>query len=169
MKSGEYVTIGEDVVVQVFRESGPQVRISIKAPKEIPIVRGAVLEQAGKKRPGGLHNRAPKKCPSDQIHSARRLEEFAKKQEAKQKDLLGDTNRKVNITDGIDKTEAEYIMMEFEDQEAFDFEIDNKNIKKLLGDDATDEAITSMKTILIFTLLQAQRKFQSHQANCLKV
>ena len=51
MKSGDYVTIGENVVVQVFRDSGPQFRISIKAPKEIPIMRGAVLERAGQERP----------------------------------------------------------------------------------------------------------------------
>ncbi len=60
MKSGDYVTIGEDVVVQVFRESGPQVRVSIKAPREVPIIRGAVLEQAGQKRPEGLHKKARK-------------------------------------------------------------------------------------------------------------
>ena len=117
MKSGEYVTIGEDVVVQVFRESGPQVRISIKAPKEIPIVRGAVLEQAGKKRPGGLHNRAPKKCPSDQIHSARRLEEFAKKQEAKQKDLETRMNAMAEmdrILSNMDQEQAEIKYLRFQ-------------------------------------------------------
>ena len=117
MKSGEYVTIGEDVVVQVFRESGPQVRISIKAPKEIPIVRGAVLEQAGKKRPGGLHNRAPKKCPSDQIHSARRLEEFAKKQEAKQKELETRMNAIAEmdrILSNMDQEQAEIKYLRFQ-------------------------------------------------------
>ena len=39
MKSGDYVTIGNQVVVQVFKESGPQFRVSIKAPREVPIVR----------------------------------------------------------------------------------------------------------------------------------
>ncbi len=86
MKSGDYVTIGENVVVQVFRDSGPQFRISIKAPKEIPIMRGAVLERAGQERPDGLHKRGPKKSPSEQIRSARKLEELAKRQEAQQKE-----------------------------------------------------------------------------------
>lgn len=86
MKSGDYVTIGENVVVQVFRDSGPQFRISIKAPKEIPIMRGAVLERAGQERPDGLHKRGPKKSPSEQIRSARKLEELAKRQEARQKE-----------------------------------------------------------------------------------
>ena len=87
MKSGDYVTIGENVVVQVFRDSGPQFRISIKAPKEIPIMRGAVLERSGQERPDGLHKRGPKKSPSEQIRSARKLEELAKRQEARQKEL----------------------------------------------------------------------------------
>ena len=86
MKSGDYVTIGENVVVQVFRDSGPQFRISIKASKEIPIMRGAVLERAGQERPDGLHKRVPKKSPSEQIRSARKLEELAKRQEARQKE-----------------------------------------------------------------------------------
>ena len=86
MKSGDYITIGENVVVQVFRDSGPQFRISIKAPKEIPIMRGAVLERAGQERPDGLHKRGPKKSPSEQIRSARKLEELAKRQEARQKE-----------------------------------------------------------------------------------
>ncbi len=86
MKSGDYVTIGENVVVQVFRDSGPQFRISIKAPKEIPIMRGAVLERAGQERPDGLHKRGPKKSLSEQIRSARKLEELAKRQEARQKE-----------------------------------------------------------------------------------
>ena len=86
MKSGDYVTIGENVVVQVFRDSGPQFRISIKAPKEIPIMRGAVLERAGQERPDGLHKRGPKKSPSEQIRSARKLEELAKRQDARQKE-----------------------------------------------------------------------------------
>ena len=86
MKSGEYITIGTDVVVQVFRDSGPQFHISIKAPKEIPIVRGSLLERDGQERPDGLHKRGPKKSPSDQIRSARKLEELAKRREARQKE-----------------------------------------------------------------------------------
>ena len=66
MKSGDYVTIGNQVVVQVFKESGPQFRISIKAPREISIVRGKVLERDGEMRPEGLLDRGPKRSPSDQ-------------------------------------------------------------------------------------------------------
>ena len=117
MKSGDYVTIGEDVVVQVFRESGPQVRVSIKAPREVPIIRGAVLEQAGQKRPEGLHKKGPKKCPSDQIHSARRLEGFSKKQDARQKELETRINAIAEmdrILSNMDQEQAEIKYLRFQ-------------------------------------------------------
>ncbi len=81
MKSGEYVTIGEDVVVQVFKESGPQFRISIKAPKEISIMRGKVLERDGEQRPEGLLDRKPKRSPSDKKRYAQYLQKVEKRRE----------------------------------------------------------------------------------------
>lgn len=82
MKSGDYVTIGNQVVVQVFKESGPQFRISIKAPKEISIVRGKVLERDGEQRPEGLLDRKPKRSPSDKQHYAQYLQKVKKRQDA---------------------------------------------------------------------------------------
>lgn len=82
LKSGDYITIGDDVVVQVFKGSGPEFQVSIKAPREIPIVRGKVLERGGVQRPDGLHDRGPKKSPSQQIQSARRMEKLAQMREA---------------------------------------------------------------------------------------
>lgn len=82
MKSGDYVTIGNQVVVQVFKESGPQFRISIKAPKEISIVRGKVLERDGEQRPEGLLDRKPKRSPSDKKHYAQYLQKVKKRQDA---------------------------------------------------------------------------------------
>ena len=81
MKSGDYVTIGDRVVVQVFKESGPQFRISIKAPKEVSIVRGKVLERDGEQRPEGLLDRKPKRSPSDKQHYAQYLQKVKKRQE----------------------------------------------------------------------------------------
>ena len=40
MKSGEYLTIGEDVAVQVFRDTGDRIRVAVKAPRELPVLRG---------------------------------------------------------------------------------------------------------------------------------
>ena len=50
LKSGEYLTIGEDIAVQIF-QTGSSFRVAVKAPREIPIVRGEVLERQGEDRP----------------------------------------------------------------------------------------------------------------------
>ncbi len=84
MKSGDYVTIGNNVVVQVFKESGPQFRISIKAPREVPIVRGKVLEREGNKRPEGLRDKAVRRSPSDKRHAAIQLQRHLERQAEKE-------------------------------------------------------------------------------------
>ncbi len=52
LKQGEYLTIGDNVVVQLDRITGDRCKLVIEAPREIPVVRGAVLERAGVERPG---------------------------------------------------------------------------------------------------------------------
>lgn len=52
LNSGEYLTIGEDIVVQVF--GGSAARVMVQAPRELTILRGEVWERNGKKRPGCL-------------------------------------------------------------------------------------------------------------------
>lgn len=84
LKSGDYITIGDNVVVQVFKDSGPEFRVSIKAPREVPIVRGKVLERGGGLRPEGLHEHTPRKSPSRQIQGARRMEKLAQMREEDQ-------------------------------------------------------------------------------------
>ena len=54
LKDGEYLTIGEDIVVQVFPDSKSRVRLAIKAPKDVPILRGDLRERGGAERPDGL-------------------------------------------------------------------------------------------------------------------
>lgn len=54
LKDGEYLTIGEDIAIQVFHGPGPQIRVAVKAPREMTILRGEVLERNGVKRPDGL-------------------------------------------------------------------------------------------------------------------
>ncbi len=48
---GEYLTIGDNVVLQYDRTTGERCRIVVHAPREIPIVRGKVLEREGAERP----------------------------------------------------------------------------------------------------------------------
>lgn len=85
MKSGEYLTIGDNVVVQVFKGTGSQFRVSVKAPREVPILRGEVRERTGTQRPDGLLDKPPKKTPAEQAHAARQLEKYADRLEARRR------------------------------------------------------------------------------------
>ncbi len=51
---GEYLTIGDNVVVQLCRSEGGRAYLAVEAPREIPIVRGAVLEREGGQKPACL-------------------------------------------------------------------------------------------------------------------
>ncbi len=48
---GEYMTIGDDIVVQYDRSSGEHCKLLVNAPREVPVVRGEVLERSGENRP----------------------------------------------------------------------------------------------------------------------
>lgn len=48
---GEYLTIGEDVVVQLERMTGDRCKLVIQAPKGLSVLRGRVLERTGGQRP----------------------------------------------------------------------------------------------------------------------
>ena len=54
LKSGEYLTIGEDIAIQVFPDSANNVRVAVKAPRDMTILRGEVRERNGAQRPKGL-------------------------------------------------------------------------------------------------------------------
>ena len=51
---GEYLTIGENVVVQVYRAENGRTYLASDAPREVPIVRGAVREREGAQPPAKL-------------------------------------------------------------------------------------------------------------------
>ena len=51
LSPGEYMVIGENVIVQLDRISGDRCKLIIQAPREIPVVRGEVLERNGAERP----------------------------------------------------------------------------------------------------------------------
>ena len=48
---GEYMMIGDSVVVQMEKITGDRCRLAVHAPKDVPIVRGTVLERTGGERP----------------------------------------------------------------------------------------------------------------------
>lgn len=63
LKTGEYVTIGSDVVVQMDSVSGDRCKLMIQAPKEVPILRGELLERAGGDRPDCVFEASrPRRC-----------------------------------------------------------------------------------------------------------
>ncbi len=51
LRAGDYLTIGEDVVLQLDRMTGERCKLVINAPREIPILRGDVRERSGVERP----------------------------------------------------------------------------------------------------------------------
>ena len=51
LKEGEYLTIGENIVIQVFPDSKSRTRLSITTPKDVTILRGDLREKGGAGRP----------------------------------------------------------------------------------------------------------------------
>ena len=52
LKDGEYLTIGKDIVIQVF--TGCTTQVLVQAPRDMTILRGEVLERNGEGRPACL-------------------------------------------------------------------------------------------------------------------
>ncbi len=76
LKSGEYITIGDDIIVQIFQD-GPVNRVSVQAPRELAILRGEVQERSGN-RPEGLLTKRPA-SPSRREHNLRQSAKLAQK------------------------------------------------------------------------------------------
>ena len=51
LKTGEYMTIGDDEIVQLNDVSGNHCKLMVEAPREVPVMRGELLERAGAERP----------------------------------------------------------------------------------------------------------------------
>lgn len=79
IKSGEYITIGENVAVQIFERPGSNFEVSIKAPRDVPIFRSDVFERT-ESRPEGLKNQRMK-TPSEKKRDEKRLQALAKREE----------------------------------------------------------------------------------------
>ena len=60
MKAGDYFTVGGDTVVQFDRLNGERVHLTIHAPREVPILRGDVLERNGGRRPACVMDVSPR-------------------------------------------------------------------------------------------------------------
>lgn len=78
LKSGEYLTIGENITIQVFKQTGSAICLEIQAPREIPVLRGAVHERSGE-RPDGLLESRPKSLSRLRYNAKRQEERLEKK------------------------------------------------------------------------------------------
>ena len=59
-KAGESVFIGEEIEVSVLSVDAGRVRLAIQAPREVPILRGDVLERSGGQRPACVMDVSPR-------------------------------------------------------------------------------------------------------------
>lgn len=57
---GGYFTVDGKIVVQFDRLSGERVRLNVDAPREMPILRGEVLEREGGQRPACVTDVSPR-------------------------------------------------------------------------------------------------------------
>ena len=83
LKEGEYLTIGDDIVVQTF-PFGSQTQVLIDAPRELTILRGKLRERGGDKKPGAVIDGYRKQTPSDRRHAEARREKLAKRQASRE-------------------------------------------------------------------------------------
>ena len=92
MRRGEYFTVNGDTVIMLDQFSGDRIRMAIHAPKEVTVLRGAVLERNGAPPPAcvaELSTRKKAKYRPDAIfrwndqreRAVRRMEQLAKRLE----------------------------------------------------------------------------------------
>lgn len=102
MNSGDYLTIGNDVVLQVFRSSKARFEVSIDAPREVSILRGDVRERSGETRPDGLRtscNLSPSTLRHEAAYKVRRQQRMEVCQQAAQTQM--DALKKIHsLVDG---------------------------------------------------------------------
>lgn len=79
LKEGEYLTIGDDIVVQTF-PFGSQTQVLIDAPQELTILRGELRERSGEERPGAVIEGYRKQTPSDRRHAEARQKKLLRRQ-----------------------------------------------------------------------------------------
>lgn len=55
-KIGEEVVIGDDIRIMVTNVSGQSVRLSVSAPREIPVHRGEIHEKIARQAAAAIHD-----------------------------------------------------------------------------------------------------------------
>lgn len=83
LKEGEYLTIGDDIVVQTF-PYGSQTQVLIDAPREMTVLRGKLRERGGEGKPGAVIEGYRKQTPSDRRHAEARQEKLMKRRSSRE-------------------------------------------------------------------------------------
>ena len=99
LKSGEYLTIGDDIAVQIFKQPGSTFRVAVKAPREIPILRGELLEKT-EERPAGLRDSRPK-SPSERKRNATQLDKLAARRAYFEEEKRQETEARAAVVEEI--------------------------------------------------------------------
>ena len=97
LRSGEYIAIGDQIAVQVFRQNGSNFEVAVKAPREVPVCRGEVYEQQNQ-RPEGLrapagHSPQRREKPARREDAARQIDGILEKWKGKSPELEQDIAR----------------------------------------------------------------------------
>lgn len=71
LKEGEYLTIGDNIVVQTF-PFGSQTQVLIDAPRELTVLRGKLRERSGDQKPDAVIEGCRKQTPSARRHAEER-------------------------------------------------------------------------------------------------
>lgn len=72
MRRGDYFTVGGETVIQLDQLGSERIHLTIQAPRDVPILRGQVLERNGGQRPECVYSK--KRSAAEQIpwNSAKR-------------------------------------------------------------------------------------------------
>lgn len=78
MKSGEYITIANNIVIQVLPDGG-RATLLVDAPREIPVLRGVLWEEGGEARPESINMDHPKPHKNRGTKAAERSDRYYEK------------------------------------------------------------------------------------------
>ena len=98
VKRGEYITIADNIVIQVLSDGG-WATLLVDAPREIPVLRGALREKIGLEAPAQIHGDHPKPRDRSSPSYRKRKERYFDRAEAQRR-------RRETARAAIDRLEA---------------------------------------------------------------
>lgn len=106
MKTGEYITIADNIVIQVLPDGG-RATLLVDAPRELLVLRGRLREEAGEAKPESIRYDHPKRIKNRGANAAARSEKYFTKVALwqRRKDAAGAALERMNaLLDDMDDT-----------------------------------------------------------------